>query len=192
MIGIPVDKINKGTNMITSVLNRLSKKVTVLELQKLSGFLNFLGRAIIPGRAFTRRLYSNLNPSLKQHHHIHINNEMRSDLTMLLKFLRDPSAYSRPFIDFLSEETEEIDFYTDASNSIQHRGCGGKCLSGWFYQKWDREFIAEKKPSIAYLELYTMTVGFLLWIEKFRNKRITIFCDNKSARDMLNNNSSKC
>ena len=46
--------------MITAVLNKnkarkaAQRKITVLQLQKICGFLNFLGRAIIPGRAFTR------------------------------------------------------------------------------------------------------------------------------------------
>ena len=58
-------------------------------MQELCGFLNFLGRAIIPGRAFTRRLYNcdkvidkktGLTITLKQHHHFKLTQEMRLDL----------------------------------------------------------------------------------------------------------------
>ena len=55
---VPCDKITKGLNMIQFVLvcedkPAAKRKITVHQLQKNCGFLNFLGRAIIPGRAFT-------------------------------------------------------------------------------------------------------------------------------------------
>ena len=191
MISVPLEKLTEGKNMITHILERKSKKLTVLELQKLTGFLNFLGCAIIPGRAFTRRLYAHLGDNMKQHYHIRVSGEMRMDLQMWLKFLDHPSAFCRPFVDFSSESCEIVDFYTDASKS-EKRGCGGKSGRNWYFQKWNPEFIRIKNPSIEFLELYGVAVGVLLLAEKFRNKRIYIFCDNKSARDMMNNNSSKC
>ena len=50
-----------------------ARKITVLQLQKICGILNFLGHTIVPGRAFTRRLYSNLaHVNLKPHHHVRV------------------------------------------------------------------------------------------------------------------------
>ena len=59
IIGIPREKLVKGINMINSLLllelkPKRHRKVTILQLQQLCGFLNFLSRAIIPGRTFTR------------------------------------------------------------------------------------------------------------------------------------------
>ena len=58
VISIPAEKIAKAINMIEYVLkkrgNKTTCKITVLQLQKICGFLNFLGRAIIPGWAFTQ------------------------------------------------------------------------------------------------------------------------------------------
>ena len=48
---IPEEKRNKALNWLKYSLNK--KKATVKELEQLTGLLNFLGRAIIPGRAFT-------------------------------------------------------------------------------------------------------------------------------------------
>ena len=77
---IPVEKVTKAVNLIESILNKKSKKVTLNQLQKVCGFLNFLGRCIIPGRAFARRLYTyTSNVKLKPHHHIRVNGEMRQD-----------------------------------------------------------------------------------------------------------------
>ena len=47
-------------------------------------------------------------------------------------------------------------------------------------------------PSIEYLELFAVTVGVKLWIHRFANKEIFLFCDNMSVVHMLNRSSSKC
>ena len=56
MVCLPKEKIMKAIELIEEVLN--CKKTTVHRIQQICGFLNFLGRGVIPGRAFTRRLYS--------------------------------------------------------------------------------------------------------------------------------------
>ena len=37
-----------------------------------------------------------------------------------------------------------------------------------------------------------MTVGVLLWIHKFKNRRVVLFCDNDSVCRMLNKTSTGC
>ena len=56
MILLPKEKVERGILLLQGLLQKGKKKVTIHELQRLCGFLNFLGRAIIPGRAFTRRM----------------------------------------------------------------------------------------------------------------------------------------
>ena len=51
---IPVEKVKKAICLINSILEKKSRKVTLNQLQKVCGFLNFLGRCVIPGRAFTK------------------------------------------------------------------------------------------------------------------------------------------
>ena len=60
------------------------KKATVKELQCLCGYLNFIGKAVFPGRTFTRRMYAKFSSvinvtgapknsytyKLKQHHYV--------------------------------------------------------------------------------------------------------------------------
>ena len=69
VVCLPKEKVEKALEMIDFFLS--SKKVTVLQVQKLCGYLNFLCRCITPGRTFIMRLYSLIaNDNLKQHHHI--------------------------------------------------------------------------------------------------------------------------
>ena len=42
-------------------------KVTVKDLQILCGYLNFLGKAIVPGRTFTRCMYTKYEGIVKVH-----------------------------------------------------------------------------------------------------------------------------
>ena len=78
---IPIGKVQKAVNLISCVLQKSSKKVTLNQLQKICGFLNFLGRCVVPGRAFTRRLYAYMaSDKPKPFHYIRITSEMRSDL----------------------------------------------------------------------------------------------------------------
>ena len=76
---IPVEKVTRALELIEYFLHKKSKKVTVHEVQKLCGFLNFLCRCLIPGKAFTRRLYSMTAGTngvvLQLHHHIKIREE---------------------------------------------------------------------------------------------------------------------
>ena len=84
---------------------------------------------------------------------------------------------------------DEIDMYSDASGKIE---LGALCGSSWMYQTWPREFLIERKPSIEYLELFAVTAVVLSWIDRFRNRRVILFCDNQSVVDMINAISTSC
>ena len=192
MVFIPMDKILATLELTERMLGRKNNKTTLRELQKLTGMLNFLGKAIVPGRAFTRRLYSYGNPEMKPHHHIYMDKEMKNDLETWLSFLRHPTVFGRKFIDFdRSIHSEEVSLYSDASANPE-LGCGGISDNEWYILQWDENFIRNNNPSINYLELYAVTIGIFNWIHKYENRRITLFCDNMSVVQMINNNSAKC
>ena len=115
----------------------LSKnKAMVKEPQTLCGYLNFLGRAVVPGRTFTRRMYAKYatvvntkaqhsdvvlakkyNP--KPYHHIRLDQEFKLDCKVWLKFLTEDSLASvvnRPMVNLNKMVTaKEITFYSDAT-----------------------------------------------------------------------------
>ena len=192
IVSIPVEKIAKGKTLIENVLSK--KKLTLNQLQKICGFLNFLCRVVIPGRAFTRRLYRYTSGShkLKPHHHLRINGEMRDDLRMWLRFLNDPSAYCRGFMDFdKTWNAEEIKMFSDASKNPK-LGFGSICDRLWTFSQWDSDFITEHNPSIEYLELFGVLVSVINWLHHFKNQRIILFCNNQSMVSMINSTTSSC
>ena len=126
---IPEDKHNKAINLLKTMLEK--KKATVQDLQSLCGYLNFLSKAIFPGRAFTRRMYSKFanvvnlkqgrnsgidesqavllksNFKLKRHHHVKLDQEFKVDCQVWLQFLTHhklSKVVNRPMIDTLQFE----------------------------------------------------------------------------------------
>ena len=162
-------------------------------MQKLCGYLNFLSKAIVPGRVFTRRLYNIVEKTeLKPHHHFKLTGEHKLDLELWLQVLNSQHIYNRKFFDFQDYKTfQTTSFCTDASKNCQ-LGCGGICNEERFIMQWDEDFIKNENPSINYLELYALCVGVFSWLQKFQNCNIVIFCDNQSVMYMVNNTTSSC
>ena len=170
-ICIPVDKLQKALELIDSVLNKKNKKITLLQLQQLTGFLNFLCKCVVPGRTFLRRLYSlGDSEKLLPHHHIRISGECIQDLKIWRQFLSEPMIYCRPFLDCFEQMAEDIDMYSDASGSSD-KGFGAYCGPEWVYGQWDKNWFMTYRPSIEFLELFAVTIAVIIWIRNFQNSR---------------------
>ena len=194
-VSIPMDKVNAALTMINDTID--SKKISIKMVLKLCGHLNLLCRAIVPGHAFTTRLYAPLKirnkqgQLLKQHHHVRVSGEMKQDLSIWKQFLETPISYSRPFVDFTATiSAKEICWFMDAVKNAD-LGFGGIHNRNWMIGSWDRQFMEECNPTIEYLELYAVLVSVKLWLKDFQNQRIILFCDNQSVVHMINNQSSK-
>ena len=99
---------------------------------------------------------------------------------------------SRPFVDFSIKLTaDDLFMYSDASRG-EEKGLGCIFNRSYSYAQWEKGFIREKQPSIAYLELYAICIGVFTWAHKLKNIRFTLYTDNKSARDMINSTTSGC
>ena len=204
---IPEDKRIRTINMLNHFIDR--KKVTVVEIQRLAGLLNFLNKAIVPGRAFQRRMYSkysnltkgkNRNATqeigsgsqLKPYHHINLDSEFRQDCKVWLSFLdKEPEwAVNRPFSDVAEKlQADLLDFYTDASGRI---GFGCYYSDRWIFSPWEKDYISNYQPSIAYLELYALCIGVFAWGSRIWNRRVIVHCDNQSVVNIINSTGSKC
>ena len=204
-ISIPAEKRNEVLHMLQHFKDK--KKATMKELQRLAGHLNFLHRAIVPGRAFTRRMYSkfaggklmqpsgrarNTSLTLKPHHHISLDQEFRLDCEMWELFLHDLDSVVRPFID-LNETVEatQIKFFSDASAN-PNLGYSVVFEDRWIFRQWEPNFVVQNEPSIEFLELFALLAGILTWDEYLTETRMILFCDNMSVVHMVNNSSSKC
>ena len=103
---IPDEKRIKALNMIKWAISK--KKVTIKFIQRLTGTLNFLHKAIVPGRTFTREMYAKLKTTdksglpLKHYHHVNLGQSFVNDCQVWEQFLlnADAKCLCRPFVDF--------------------------------------------------------------------------------------------
>ena len=142
IIAIPMEKKIKAIKLLNYAIQK--KKVKIKFIQQLTGTLNFLNKAIVWGRAFTRGMYSKLalvdkkgNP-LKQQHHVYLKQDFLLDCRVWLSFLAnaDPKQLCRPFIDFdpNSDHSVTLSFYSDASKNPD-LGFGAIFDNRWIMQR---------------------------------------------------------
>lgn len=169
-ISIPEDKVERGKRELDVMIR--SKKVTVHQLQKLTGLLNFFCRAIVPGRAFTGRLYAKMK-GMQRYHHLRVDGEMKSDLNTWLTFLDLDEAVCRPFMDFeVVLHADQIQFFTDGALDESRIGVGGCFEGSWFSGILPRAWYGEYSAilNIQIIELYAVFLGLSLWMERLRNR----------------------
>ena len=211
---LPLDKREKAIKMLQIMISK--KKATVKQLQELCGYLNFICKAVYTGQPFIHRMYAKYASSikvpylsnqgkyaedcnhfvLKPFHRIRLDAEFKADCNIWLKFLTNPDLnelVNRPMSDWENPElnSNDICFFSDASAS-EKLGYGCLLDTNWVQGFWEKGFIAKNKPSIEYLELFTLCAGIFTWQNLLNHCNITVFCDNTAVVAMINNMMSSC
>ena len=195
---VPPDKKFKAINLLNRACEK--QKLTVKEIQQLTGILNFLNQAIVPGRVFARRMYVLLSAktvgrdgfALKQHHHVALSREFKNDCRVWTTFLENQQAVNRSFADYDKQRIPtDIGFYSDLSKNAE-LGFGCYFRGQWLFGQWELNFIKSEDPSIAYLELFALCAGILAWGKQLKNQDVLLHCDNQSVVQMVNGMASRC
>ena len=121
VLSIPLEKQEKALRLIRDTISK--KKVTVRYLQVLTGYLNFLTKAIFAGRTFTRCMYATITAAqnrrhLKPFHHIRLDSEFKLDCEIWKVFLEQyrDIALCRPMVDLnVFASSHDLRFTSDAS-----------------------------------------------------------------------------
>ena len=176
VLSIPLEKRERVEYMLNRFIHK--SKVTVQDLQSLCGYLNFLNKAVVPGRVFTRRMYAKFGgitnterypqvvfEKLKKHHHVRLDAEFKVDCQVWLAFLNSDlkRVVNRPMIDLHKTlQATDIGYYSDAS-AAQTLGFGCTFGCKWVFGQWPEGFIKTCEPSIEYIELFGLCAGLLSW-----------------------------
>ena len=175
---LPIDKISKCKTLISEFLHR--KKVTLKDVQSLTGLLNFACSVISPGRRLIDLTLGIRSPN----HYIRLNREVKADLRLWLSFLSNFNG--RSF--FLEDEwlsSSKLNLFTDTSGSL---GFGAIFGSHWCYGKWPATWAYQ---NIAILEFYPIVLSLYLWGEAMSNQRILFLTDNESLVHVINKQTCK-
>ena len=183
-VKVPADKVSKITRQVEGILGKT--KATLVQIQSLIGSLNFLCRAVAPGRAFTRRVMALTNGLRHPQHKVRISKGAKLDLLMWLTLLRDDNGVT-PFLQQDWESSEALEFFTDAAASI---GFGVFVGGRWLQGRWPQIFAFQ--PSIALLELFPIVVAILCWGPLLSNRKVIFRSDNIAVVHMVNGQSSQC
>ena len=165
---LPEDKLKKCRDLITRYL--CEKKITVKQLESLTGVLNFACQVVVPGRPFLRRLYQLLSGVRKKpYFKIKLTSGAKNDLRMWLSFFNSYNGVSM----FLPNEwtlQSSLHFYTDASKTIGYGIVFGK---KWALGVWPKTW-KTKKHDICLLEFYPILIAFKLFAKEVANTRVLI------------------
>ena len=179
---LPVEKITKCLSSISNFLQR--KKVTLKEIQSLTGLLNFACTVVVPGRAFLRRLVGLTEGVWSPYHVIRMTREVKADLAVWQSFLTGFNGKSF-FLEDTWYSSEKLNLFTDASGSL---GFGAVFGSKWCYGPWPASWI---NRNIALLEFYPIVLSLSLWGSEMQNRCILFFTDNEALVHVINKQSCK-
>ena len=184
-IRVPHEKINAMLKQIREVLSK--RKISLVGVQSIVGSLNFLCKAIPPGRAFLRRIIALTHGLTRPHHRVRISKGARLDLLTWLDFLTKYNGVS-VFMHSEWQSNETLELYTDAAASI---GFGAYFRGKWVQGHWPDE-ILRNPPSIAFLELYPLLVALRCWGPLLAGCKVKFHTDNSAVVHIINKCSSPC
>ena len=186
-VEVPRDKLQELREKINKALSQ--KKIQLKALQSLIGSLNFVCRAVGPGRPFLRRLICSTK-GLKQPLHVtRVTAAMKDDLHMWLKFLDRFNGVSL-FREVAWTSNGDYEFYTDAAASI---GLGIYVKGKWAQARWNGRFKNEtSNNNITFLELFPIVAAVNMFGDIIRNKRVLFHCDNAAVCEIISSQTSKC
>ena len=114
-IQVPSDKIATVMGKLDIALSK--RKLKLRELQSLLGSLNFICKAVHPGRAFLRRLFDLTSGVQKPHYRVRISSGARADMLAWKNFLTHFNG-SVIFPGNIWHSSHTLHLYTDSSAEI--------------------------------------------------------------------------
>ena len=112
-VRLPREKLHKCLNLLSAFLRR--RKVTLPEIQSLTGLLNFVWTVDVPDRAFLR----------KPNFFIRLYKEVKEDLLVWQSFLSGFNGRSF-FLSVQFKNFHQLKLYTDASGALGYGAVFGR------------------------------------------------------------------
>ena len=178
---LPTKKLQKARLLVQS--NSDKKSVTLLDLQQISGYLNFVAIMVPLGRTFLRRLY-NMElyfPSSGRYQQRRLSSEARKDIDWWWEALA-----GKPERSILTRVRQTISTWSDAASK---KGLGGyyTCETHPLPQS-DSVFAivlpnnpTRQREHINTQEMRAVEQVLLYWGRRWRGKRIQIHVDNRAV-----------
>jgi len=181
VIRLPTMKLLKERSMIQCTTERTS--VSLLELQRITGYLNFISTVVPLGRTFLQRLYNMqlLFPVGSRNYRRRISNEAKKDLARWAEVLSNAPERS-----IASQTRERISTWSDAART---RGLGGYYTSQSQPHRQPssilsialRSSVACRKEHINRQEMRAVEQVLLYWGSEWKGKTVVMHTDNRAG-----------
>lgn len=187
-IRIPGEKVKQVLGKVTEALGR--KKLTLKELQSLTGSLSFCAKAMPSARAFIRRMYAAMSTATQPHHRVRLTKGIKEDLAMWRTFLTQFNGLSY-MLDLQWTSSDTLGLQTDSAGGAA-LGCGAYLQGDWVFLKWPLTWVNTGiLLDITFLEMVPIALAVCLWKERFVAKRILFASDNMAVVQILNSKTAK-
>jgi len=190
VIRLPERKLLKAQQLVQNAMDQTS--LSLLELQKLTGYLNFVATVVPLGRTFLRRLY-NMQlyfPTERSYYRRRISSEAQSDLTWWQKVLA-----MAPERSIRKESRETISMWSDAA--------GTKGLGAFYIESYPQQNpqpnpgsafsitlpsrLSHTQEHINTKEMRAVEQALLHWGKIWKGKRVICHVDNRAVFHGLEN-----
>ena len=178
---LPEDKLLGAKDLIKKLIQ--CKKAPLKLIQSLIGTLQFACRAIIPGRAFLRRIIDLTRGVHSKNHRVRLTREARLDLKAWLAFLDEFNGRVLVLPE-LFQNSKTLKLFSDSSGL----SCAAILGSNWIKTDFPAAWCS---TNIAIKELLPIVIAVRLWCDQLRDKRILFFTDNLAIVSVINNTTSK-
>ena len=180
-IRIPSDKLLRAKEALDVLVRSIS--VTLARLQSYLGLLSFICQAVVPGRAFLRRLYYLTRHVKSKNSTIRITTAARFDILAWQSFLESHEGTSM-LVNRRWEQSLTFHIYTDAAAS---QGYAAVLGHKWIVGTWPRTWA---NFHISVLELYPIVAALVTWSNILSNGCVIVHCDNTAVCAAINKTSS--
>ena len=175
---LPLGKVTECLALIDNFLQ--VNKVTLKQIQVLTGKLCFATSTLPCGRPFLRRLYDLTAGLDKPFYHRRLTIETKSDLMVWKQFLMYYNG--KQFITHLP--LFPVTLGSDASSLV---GYGAVCGCEWIYGLWPPEWQADLLTyNIDVKEFYAVLACIATFRHFLRGHRVRFACDNLPVVSMVN------
>ena len=182
---LPLDKVDNYIEEITALL--MVNKITQKGLQSVVGKLSFAA-AVVPARAFLRRLIEKIYTVKKPHYFIKVTKSMKEDLEMWRRFL---ASYNGITYFRALNLTTGPSFHMGADAS--GKGYGAVFGSHWIQERfpvWWQRLFGNKEIGITVLEFYPIYVLVFMFGHLVQNSNIVFHSDNEGVVKIINKQTS--
>lgn len=182
MVRVPVQKRVELVSLLQKFIDR--KSITLKQLQSLLGKLNFVTKAIAPGRAFVRRMHNATIGIINPHHFIRLKQEMKDDMHLWLNFFLQDFNGKVYFSEAEWSSNLILVLFTDSAGA-QDLGFVAYFQGEWCYFSWPAGW-ANILSDMTTLELIPVVLALCLWGVRLANQKVSFHIDNQAPVTILN------